>query len=169
MVYISSKSISLYRHKSTIIVDNNRQIPSKTNLFYLSIIIKADLVLMAYKHKREKCAKETKEILENVLMMKQAEYETIDCAKTVTVSSPMGRIVNEETIKNVLPSGDEEQLSESESSSIPILSKGNDEIEGIEDYIQTIEVDCKEVKAKEIFESTRKKRNYIDARDDKKR
>jgi hypothetical protein len=127
------------------------------------------MVLMAYKHKREKCAKKTKEILENILLMKRAEYETIDCAKTVTVSSPMGRIVSEEAITNVLPSSDEGKLHESESSSIPILSEGNDEIEGIEDYIQTIEVDCKEIKAKEIFESARKKRNYIDVRDKKKR
>ena len=49
---------------------------------------------------------------------------------------------------------------------IPIPSEGIDEIEGIEEYTQTIEVDCKEVKAKEIFESARKKRNYIDARDE---
>ena len=116
---------------------------------------------MAYRHKREKCAKETKEILENVLLMKQTEYECIDCAKTITVTSPMGKIVDEETVTNVLPSSAEEKLNESEISSIPIPSEGNDEFEVIEDYIQTIEVDCKEVNAKEIFESARKKRNYI--------
>ena len=123
---------------------------------------------MAYRHKREKCAKETKEILENVLSMKRTEYECIDGVKTITVTSPMGKIVKEETVTNVLPSGTEEKLNESESSNIPILSEGNDEIEGIEDYIQTIEVDCKEMKAKEIFEFARKKRNYIDARTKKK-
>ncbi|MHA1882600.1 MAG: hypothetical protein ACTSUO_06105 [Candidatus Thorarchaeota archaeon] len=120
---------------------------------------------MAYRHKREKCAKETKEILENVLLMKRTEYDCIDSAKTITVASPMGKIVNEETVTNVLPGGTEEELNELDSSSIPIFSEGNDEIEGIEDYIQTIEVDCKEIKAKEIFESARKKRNYIFARD----
>ena len=136
---------------------------------YSLLTITADLVLMAYKHKREKCAKETKEILENVLLMKRTEYEFIDGAKTITVGSPMSKIVKEETPTNVLPGSTEETFDKPESSSIPILSEGNDEIEGIEDYIQTIEVDCKEIKAKEIFESARKKRNYIYARAEKKK
>ena len=122
---------------------------------------------MAYKHKREKCAKETKEILENVLSMKQSQYEFIDGAKTITVASPMSRIISEEAITNVLPVSSEEKLSDAEGSSIPIPSERLDELEGIENYSQTIEISCSEVKAKEILEITRKKRNYIDEREEK--
>jgi len=118
---------------------------------------------MAYKHKREKCAEETKEILEKIMLMRKAEYESIDGAKTVTVTSPMGRIIHEEATVNVLPSETEEIIVETEGSKLPLPSDSA-ELEGIENYTSTIDIDLKQEKAKEIFETARKKRNYIELR-----
>ena len=105
---------------------------------------------MTYRHKREKCAEETKEILEKIMLMRKSEYESIDGAKTVTVASPMGRIINEEATVNVLPSETDEIISETEGSELP-LSPESAELDGIENYTSSMEIDLKQKKAKEIL------------------
>ena len=55
---------------------------------------------MTYRHKREKCAQETKEILEDVLKAEKEEYDCLDCADTVKVGNPVEKIIAEELPRN---------------------------------------------------------------------
>ncbi len=51
---------------------------------------------MTYKHKKNKCFKETKEILEEVLNKKEEAYRCIDCAEAIHLENPMEQIITEE-------------------------------------------------------------------------
>ncbi|MDF1539757.1 MAG: hypothetical protein P1Q69_12725 [Candidatus Thorarchaeota archaeon] len=62
---------------------------------------------MTYRHKREKYAQETKEILDDVLKVKNEEYGCLDCADTVRVGNPIEKMIAEETPKNELKSPEE--------------------------------------------------------------
>ncbi len=69
---------------------------------------------MTYRHKREKCAQETKEILDDVLKTKEEEYGCLDCAETVRVGNPMERILTEEIPRDELKSPTESIMEETQ-------------------------------------------------------
>ncbi|MFW9909553.1 MAG: hypothetical protein ACFFEF_13360 [Candidatus Thorarchaeota archaeon] len=69
---------------------------------------------MTYRHKREKCCPETKEILEEVLKNKKEEYGCIDCAETVRVKNAMEAILAEEASEVEIKSSAETIVIEAE-------------------------------------------------------
>ena len=89
---------------------------------------------MTYRHKREKCAQETKEILKEVLKIKKEEYGCLDCAESVRVSNPMEKILAEEVPQAAVKSQTEAIMEEMDS---PIEAP---QTEGLETYVSTEEI-----------------------------
>lgn len=121
---------------------------------------------MGYQHKDDSCCKETKEILENVLFVKKTEYEFLEGAETVKVESPVKNIVQEESEVNVLPSETEEMMSEVEKENVSVPSSPASDLEDLENYTPTQEAPPEAVNTKEIFEKKRKKRSYVEFREE---
>ncbi len=119
---------------------------------------------MTYKHKHEKCATETKEILENILKLRKAEYDFIEEAKSVTVGNPMEQILRDESAENVLPGASDEILSEGDEVVVEKPVEMN--FEDLENYTQAQEIESEPTKTKAILEKTKKRRNYIEFRDE---
>ncbi|MHA1934157.1 MAG: hypothetical protein ACW97A_02650 [Candidatus Thorarchaeota archaeon] len=121
---------------------------------------------MGYQHKDDTCCKETKEILENVLCIKKEEYEFLEGAETIEVESPTKKILQEESEVNVLPSETEEMMSEVEKKDVSVPSSPPSDLEDLENYTPTQEAPPEAVNAKEIFEKKRKKRSYLEFREE---
>ena len=121
---------------------------------------------MGYHHKDDTCCKETKEILENVLCVKKEEYEFLEGAETIEVESSAKKILRDESEVNVLPNETEEMMSEVEKESVSVPSSPPVDLEDLETYTPTQEAPPEAVNTKENFEKKRKKRNYVEFREE---
>ena len=79
---------------------------------------------MTYRHKREKCAQETKEILEDVLKAEKEEYDCLDCADTVKVGNPIEKIIAEELPRNEIKDEAEAIIEEVQTEDISDQTEG---------------------------------------------
>ncbi|MFW9919975.1 MAG: hypothetical protein ACFFED_10265 [Candidatus Thorarchaeota archaeon] len=121
---------------------------------------------MTYKHKRGKCSKETKEILEDVLLAKEEEYGCIDCAETIRVKNPMEKVLKEETSAPRMKSQAEAIMEESKQESGTVAPAQNHDLES---YQPPEEIRAmRENGAKEISEKEKKKRAYLEFKKDYK-
>ncbi|RDE13227.1 MAG: hypothetical protein C4K49_08870 [Candidatus Thorarchaeota archaeon] len=123
---------------------------------------------MPYQHKKARHAKETKEILENIVKLRKTEYELMESAESVKVGSPFDDVVRNESRPNVLPgqvhkAPQDEDHRESEEKEIQVHDRGS---EDFEDYKPTTEIKLDAHQAKETFEKKRKHRNYAEFRFD---
>jgi hypothetical protein len=103
---------------------------------------------LTYHHKRDPCAKETKEILANILQMKKSEYELLDSSATSFADKPEDQIHNDSA--NVLP-GTADGISSEDSA-----------MEEMETYEPTQEMDFEADDVKDCVEKKKKRRNYIE-------
>ncbi len=118
--------------------------------------------IMTYRHKREKCAQETKEILESVLKAEKEEYGCLDCAETVRVGNPMEKILSEELPQDPIKSQAEAIMEEVQ---IDDLSDQVGQVEDLETYVAPEEVISNDAdKSSERLK--KKKRSYVEFRKD---
>lgn len=118
---------------------------------------------MTYRHKREKCAQETKEILEEVLKLEKEEYGCLDCAESVRVGNPMEKILAEEVPREAVKSQAEAIMSEVDDSS-EVSQEGH--IEDLETYVATDEVSPEASESSLETLKKKKKRTYVEFRKD---
>ncbi|MFW9805681.1 MAG: hypothetical protein ACFFFK_03005 [Candidatus Thorarchaeota archaeon] len=104
---------------------------------------------MTYHHKRDPCAKETKEILNTILQMKKSEYELLE-----TPVSDMKLSEQKGSGTNVITQDEEETEI--------IESSGED----MESYEPTQRMDFKVDEVKDCLEKKKKRRNYLEFRPD---
>ncbi|TXT54934.1 MAG: hypothetical protein BAJATHORv1_50187 [Candidatus Thorarchaeota archaeon] len=123
---------------------------------------------MGYHHKRETCAKGTKEVLENILKDRKTEYELLGSTETIRVGSPIEEIVEEEAVTNILPGDAEEIIEESEQVEVASedIQDEMNELDSLVEYKAMIQVEFPVRDAKDEYEKKRKKRNYIEFRFD---
>ncbi|MFX1605143.1 MAG: hypothetical protein ACFFDD_04495 [Promethearchaeota archaeon] len=105
---------------------------------------------MTYHHKRGSCAKETREILANILQMKNSEYEILEPSATSSKPSEQKR----EDQANDLSGAIDEEASEVHAR------------ESMESYESTQEIDFEADEVKDCLEKKKKRRNYIEFRPD---
>ena len=106
---------------------------------------------MAYLHKYEICAKETREILDNVLQIHDANYEFLKVSESIAFSASL-----EHTLKG------KGQINE-----LPKKARfASTEIKGLENYTPTHELLHGTDDPKESYEKKRGKRNYLEFRFD---
>ncbi len=120
---------------------------------------------MTYSHKRKKCAKETKEILENVIRGHKAKYAFINEGQTVVVSNPIERVAKDAGKINVLETKPEHGLEKE----VEIEDKSKSEpseTEGMENYQPNREVGDPRSEIKKVVQRDRKRRNYVNLRDE---
>ncbi|MFW9849549.1 MAG: hypothetical protein ACFFF4_10420 [Candidatus Thorarchaeota archaeon] len=115
---------------------------------------------MTYRHKREKCAPETKEILEDVFKIEKEEYGCLDCAESVRVGNPMEKILAEETPHATIKSQAETVLDEVEVAEEKLQSKEGSQMET---YVSSQQIDTSET---EKSLEKKKKRSYVEFRKD---
>ncbi len=123
---------------------------------------------MTYQHKRTRCAKEAKDILENIAKLRKTEYDLMETTEAVKVGSPFDDVLSGESRSNVLPGQartvlQEEGHQESDEKETQVHDHDGEEFE---DYKPAIEVKLDAQQAKEIFEKKRKHRNYAEFRFD---
>lgn len=120
---------------------------------------------MTYIHKREKCAQETNEILEEVLKESlDEEYGCLDCADTIEVGNPMKKILSEESPKTELRSKAEEIMEETQEEATPSVSE-DVRANSLETYIATDEVRTDEKESTKKLQK-KKKGAYIEFKKD---
>ncbi len=102
-------------------------------------------VLVTYHHKRDSCAKETREILDNILQMKKSEYEILEPSTESSASKP--------------PDQEHEESADG-------LSSEESGMEQMESYESTQEIDVEAEEVKDSLEKKKKRRNYVEFRPD---
>lgn len=108
------------------------------------------LVSMTYRHKRDPCAKEARDIIENILNANVSIYDLTET--TGRESTEKSRdTVHIDNGANVLVSD---------------IDRENDNLSEMERYSPTQEFDFEVTEVKECFEKKKKRRNYIEFRDD---
>ena len=121
---------------------------------------------MTYKHKRGKCSKETKEILEDVLLAKEEEYGCIDCAGTISVKNPMEKVIKEEAPAQQMKSQSEAIMEEATREEQTASPQQNHDLESYQPP-EELRI-SKENGVKEISDKEKKKRAYIEFKKDYK-
>ncbi len=119
---------------------------------------------MTYKHKKGKCSKETKEILEDVLHAKEEVYGCLDCVETIHLRNPMEKVLKEngatQEMKSQAASIINEAKAESEQGVLDTESN-------LETYQPPEDVKVTEENgAKQISDKEKKKRAYIEFKKD---
>jgi hypothetical protein len=117
---------------------------------------------MTYRHKKTICSKKTREILEKYAGHSDEKYASVEFASAVNVESSE-KPMDEESpeAENILDEDVDLMEDEIQLPPMPV-----NETEGLEDY-SPIEEPTFEVEAtKEEVEKKRKKRNYVEFRED---
>ena len=99
---------------------------------------------MSYQHKHKCCSKETREILQDFLNLKNSEYNLDEFASTVTARKPFEKKPDN---GNVL-SG----------------SKESADLDELESYEPTEKIELEAAAVKERLEKKMKRRNYLEFR-----
>ncbi|MHA2358933.1 MAG: hypothetical protein ACXAB5_01565 [Candidatus Thorarchaeota archaeon] len=92
--------------------------------------------------------KETREILEDFLLMEKSEYELVELASTVSATKPV------------------EKKPDNGSTNVLTGSEASEEIDDLESYEPTEKIEIEAADVKDCFEKKKKKRNYIEFRPD---
>jgi hypothetical protein len=123
---------------------------------------------MTYSHKRKKCAKETKEILENVIRGHRAKYAFVNEGQSVVVSNPMESVAKDSAKINVLETKSEDGL-EKEGGEDDKSKFEAPETKGMENYQPNREVGDPESEIRKVVQRDRKRRNYVNLREEYER
>ncbi|TFG11469.1 hypothetical protein EU537_12240 [Candidatus Thorarchaeota archaeon] len=120
---------------------------------------------MTYSHKRKKCAKKTKEILDNVIRDHKAKYAFINEGQSIVVSDPMESVVEDTTKINVLPTSSEDETKE-DVDEADKQKPESFETKGMENYRPNREVRDPGSEIRKVVQRDRKRRNYVNIRDE---
>ncbi len=123
---------------------------------------------MTYRHKKDQCMKETKEIVENILQMEASDYDLADPSEIVTSGKTVQIMRHENHEVNIIPD-DTEELMEDCSENEEIVDGECISLEDMETYEPCQEIDLSDFEVTELkegIEKKKKKRNYIDFRKD---
>ncbi len=120
---------------------------------------------MTYRHKKDPCTKETKEIVENILQMEASDYDLADSSEIVTSGKTIQIMRHEDHEVNTIPE-DTEELMEKCSEKEEIVDGECISLEDMETYepCQEVETDFEVTEIQEGIEKKKKKRNYIEYR-----
>ena len=122
------------------------------------------LIAMTYHHKKERCMKDTKEIVENILQLKTSEYELSEPSEIVTSGKTIQIVRTEDKEANVLPSDTDEMM---DCGSEELMVDGECvDLEELESYDTGQDIDFEVTELKEGIEKKKKKRNYIEFKKD---
>ena len=122
------------------------------------------LAIVTYHHKKDRCRKETKEIVDNILQMEASDYDLTDSSEIVTSGKTI-QIIRSEKDPNVLPNDTEEIMEECDEEHAMIDGECVS-LEDMETYEPSQEIDFEVTELKEGIEKKKKKRNYIEFRKD---
>lgn len=119
---------------------------------------------MSYRHKKDRCMKDTKEIVENILQLGASEYDLSDPSEIVTSGKTIQIIQRKPAETNVLPNDTEmgECCSEDEA----MVDGKCVKLKDLETYEPGEEIDIEVAELKEGIEKKKKKRNYIEFKKD---
>jgi hypothetical protein len=120
---------------------------------------------MAYRHKKAVCSKTSKDILENIVKLREAEYGLIEAAQTVRAGNPIHQVLEGSSSSNGLHSEAEETVSSGEVDTECIQSHDH-ATDDFEDYRPQMEVKFDAQEPKVRFEKKGKHRNYAEFRFD---
>ena len=120
---------------------------------------------MTYRHKKDPCTKETKEIVENILQNESSDYDLADSSEIVTSGKTVQIMRNENHEVNTIPDETEELMEEC-SENEEIVDEESISLEDMETYEpdQEIEIEFEVTELQEGIEKKKKKRNYIEYR-----
>ena len=119
---------------------------------------------VTYRHKKDQCIKDAKEIVENILQTDASEYDLADPAEIVTSGKTI-QIIRQEAEANILPSETEEMMECCEEDSV-LVDGECVRIEDLERYEPGQGIDIEAADLKEGIEKKKKKRNYIEFKKD---
>ncbi|TFG99638.1 hypothetical protein E4H12_02025 [Candidatus Thorarchaeota archaeon] len=120
---------------------------------------------MTYRHKKDQCMKETKEIVENILQMGASDYDLSDPSEIVTSGKTIQIIQHKPVEANILPN-DTEKMMEYCTEDEALVDGKCVRLEDLETYEPGQEIDIEVADLKEGIEKKKKKRNYIEFRKD---
>ncbi|MBN2227976.1 MAG: hypothetical protein JW779_00160 [Candidatus Thorarchaeota archaeon] len=109
---------------------------------------------MTYRHKRDSCVKETKDIIENILQMTHSDYELTSTSEVIT------------SRKSVKLAAAQEQSNIIHSETEAVNQEECITVDDMEEYEPCQHIDFEISEVKEVFEKKKKKRNYIEFRPD---
>ncbi|MFW9845069.1 MAG: hypothetical protein ACFFEV_10870 [Candidatus Thorarchaeota archaeon] len=119
---------------------------------------------MTYHHKKDRCIKDTKEIVENILQVKASDYDLTNPSEIVTSGKTIQIIRSGSTEANILPSETEEMMDCPEDG---VMVDGECvRFDDLESYEPGQEIDIEVAELKEGIEKKKKRRNYIEFRKD---
>ncbi|MHA1495908.1 MAG: hypothetical protein ACTSRQ_18080 [Candidatus Thorarchaeota archaeon] len=117
---------------------------------------------MTYRHKKDQCMKETKDIVENILQSEASDYDLADSSEIVTSGKTI-QIIRSDTAPNILPSDTEEMMECCDEDSVMVDGECVS-LEDLETYEPGQEIDIEASELKEGIEKRKKRRNYIEFR-----
>ena len=123
------------------------------------------LVAMTYHHKKDKCMKGAKEIVENILQMGASDYDLSDPSDIVTSGKTIQIVERKPAEANVLPN-DAEMVMECCSEDETMVDGKCVSLQDLETYEPGEEIDIEVAELKEGIEKKKKKRNYVEFKKD---
>lgn len=117
---------------------------------------------MTYRHKKAACSKEAREILEKYARQDDKKYASVQFASAINVKFDERSKTEEESEEAENVCDEEIQLDEG----IQLPPMPVNETEVFEEYVPIQEVSFEVEETKEVVEKKRKKRNYVEFRDE---
>jgi hypothetical protein len=116
---------------------------------------------MGYHHKRASCARQTKEILDDILRLGKAKDEIIEAMPSIRVSSPIDEILRQESDANILPSRAQEIIQSEAAERIEVPKTSYEDGQGTEQYESSLEIKFAVKESDDLYTKKRKKRNLL--------
>lgn len=120
---------------------------------------------MAYQHKKVPCSRTPKDILENILGLRDSDYGLTGSSKTINASSAVREAPDAGMFSNGMQDEPEELLSTEEEQTESRQAQ-NHETKDLQEYRPSTEVECDAQEIKVKFEKKGKHRNYAEFRFD---
>lgn len=120
---------------------------------------------MAYQHKKALCSKTTKDILENILGLRDAEYGLDEASQAAKGTSLVREMAKGTIPPNALPGQEEAPASEDEDE-MEHIQVHDHATEDFENYKPPTELEFEAQEPKVRFEKRGKHRNYVEFRFD---
>jgi len=144
---------------------NNKSLNAFENHLIIVDCCRRLLIPVTYRHKKDHCVKETKEIVENILQFGASDYDLADPSEIVTSGKTIQIIRSETSEANVLPTDTEEMMECCDEDSVMVDGECV-RIENLESYESGQEIDIEVAELKEGIEKKKKKRNYMEFKKD---
>jgi len=121
---------------------------------------------MGYHHKRASCARQTKEILDDILRLGMVKDEIIEAMPSIRVSSPMDEILRQESDANIIPSRAQEILEKEATDRVEMPKTSYEDGQGTEQYESSLEIKFAVKESEDLYTKKRKKRNPLSTQTD---